>query len=54
LPQINGWSNDSERIKDGKPVPEGFRYSSDNNKEWMTISELRSWLAKNKEKVGNI
>ena len=29
LPQINNWDKDANRIKDGKPVPEGFVYSSD-------------------------
>jgi UDP-N-acetylglucosamine 4,6-dehydratase (inverting) len=44
LPQIHEWSNDINRIKDGKPVPEGFSYSSDNNAEWMTIEKLREWI----------
>ena len=54
LPQIHGWSNDTNRIKDGTLVPEGFSYSSDNNTEWMTVEELRRWIEQNKEKVGNI
>ncbi|MDR2692957.1 MAG: UDP-N-acetylglucosamine 4,6-dehydratase (inverting) [Chitinispirillales bacterium] len=54
LPQIHGWSNDMNRIKYGKSVPERFSYSSDNNTEWMTIDELRRWIEQNKEKVGNI
>ena len=41
-------------IKGGKRVPEGFSYTSDNNKEWMTIPQLQEWIEKNKEKVGNI
>jgi FlaA1/EpsC-like NDP-sugar epimerase len=45
LPVINNWNQSSERIKDGKHVPTGFRYSSDNNKEWMTQEELRDWLS---------
>ena len=54
LPQIHEWSKDNDRIKQGKLVPEGFSYSSDNNSAWMTIAELRQWIEKNKEKVGNI
>ena len=54
LPQIYGWSNDVKRIKQGRPVPEDFFYSSDNNHEWMSIDELRQWIDVNKTKVGNI
>ena len=54
LPQIHEWSKDPHRIKDGKLVPEGFCYTSDNNKQWMTIDQLKIWIAQNKEKVGNI
>ncbi|WP_461257016.1 UDP-N-acetylglucosamine 4,6-dehydratase (inverting) [Treponema sp. R80B11-R83G3] len=54
LPQIHEWSKDVHRIKDGKLVSEGFIYSSDNNKDWMTIKELKEWIEKNKAKVGNI
>ena len=54
LPQIHNWSRDQERIKDGKRVSEYFTYSSDNNKEWMTINELREWIEKNRNKVGTI
>ena len=25
----------------GRPLPEGFHYSSDNNSEWLTVSQLR-------------
>lgn len=34
-------------IKKGKKVKQGFSYSSDNNKEWMTINELRQWIKQN-------
>jgi len=44
LPAIHDWADDPFRIKDGKKVPENFNYSSDNNLEWMTITELRSWF----------
>ena len=47
LPQINEWAKDKLRIKNGKKVPEGFNYSSDNNIDWMKKSELRKWLNNN-------
>ncbi len=54
LPSINNWSNDPERIKGGEKVHPEFTYCSDNNKEWMEISELQEWIEKNKSKIGNI
>jgi len=54
LPQIHEWSNDPYRIKDGILVSPVFSYTSDNNKEWMTIEELKKWIEQNKAKVGNI
>lgn len=54
LPQICEWGEIDKMIKGGKRVPEGFSYTSDNNKEWMTITELRDWISKNKDKVGSI
>jgi FlaA1/EpsC-like NDP-sugar epimerase len=54
LPSINDWSNDSERIGKGKKVDPEFMYSSDNNKEWMEISELKEWIEKNKNKIEKI
>ena len=54
LPQINDWAKDNLRIKDGKKVPEGFVYSSDNNSEWMTKSHLQKWIDANQEYIGKI
>ncbi|AYH02189.1 UDP-N-acetylglucosamine 4,6-dehydratase (inverting) [Pectobacterium parmentieri] len=54
LPVINDWSESPERIKDGKRVPEGFVYSSDNNTEWMNSADLQAWIEKNQHKIGNI
>ena len=54
LPAIHSWDSDVNRIKEGKRVPEGFSYTSDNNKEWMTIAELQKWIAENKAKIGAI
>ncbi len=52
LPAIHEWYNDPQRIKDGKPVPEGFSYTSDNNSQWMSNEALRSWLNDNLAKLG--
>ena len=54
LPAINGWDETPERIKDGKKVPEGFVYASDNNNDWMTIEQLQTWIKTNIDKIGNI
>ncbi|MBQ0929644.1 UDP-N-acetylglucosamine 4,6-dehydratase (inverting) [Ideonella sp. 4Y16] len=54
LPAIHNWDTTSERIKDGVKVPEGFEYASDNNSEWMSIEQLREWVAANAHKIGNI
>jgi UDP-N-acetylglucosamine 4,6-dehydratase (inverting) len=53
LPQINNWGKDKLRIKKGKKVEEGFDYRSDNNYQWMTYQELKTWLTLNKKKIGN-
>ena len=44
LPAINHWNDDPKRIKDGKRVPEGFEYTSDNNLQWMSAEDLSRWL----------
>jgi FlaA1/EpsC-like NDP-sugar epimerase len=54
LPAIHNWDQDAARIGDGKKVPEGFVYASDNNSEWMSTETLRSWMDDNAEKIGKI
>ena len=54
LPSIYDWSQDPERIGKGLKVKSDFLYCSDSNKEWMTISELKEWIKKNQNKIGNI
>lgn len=54
LPAIHNWDQDGNRIKDGKRVPEGFSYTSDNNTEWMLPDDLRTWIETNREKIGLI
>lgn len=42
LPVHTWWSK--ENWVQGKPVPEGFTYSSDNNDQWLTLEQLRSMI----------
>jgi FlaA1/EpsC-like NDP-sugar epimerase len=48
LPMINNWFNSKDRIKEGVLVPSGFKYSSDNNVEWMAVKEVEDWIANNR------
>lgn len=52
IPAIHNWSKDPIRIKDGRLVPEGFSYTSDNNADWMSPEALRDWIDANRDKVG--
>jgi UDP-N-acetylglucosamine 4,6-dehydratase (inverting) len=54
LPAIHNWTASEARIKNGKKVPPGFSYTSDNNKAWMTQEELQDWIAANAEKIGSL
>ena len=54
LPAIHGWSDDPERIKDGVRVRPDFSYSSDNNTEWMSIEDLRTWMERDNKQIGSI
>ena len=54
LPAINNWGTCGKRIKEGKKVPEGFSYSSDNNADWMSEEDLLAWIDINHEKIGRI
>jgi UDP-N-acetylglucosamine 4,6-dehydratase/5-epimerase len=54
LPAINNWSNDNQRIKNGKLVSKDFQYTSDTNHDWMEIQFLQSWIEKNKDKIGKM
>jgi UDP-N-acetylglucosamine 4,6-dehydratase/5-epimerase len=54
LPQLNDWYKTSERIKNGKIVPEDFSYSSDKNSQKMTIKELQTWIMDNRKFIGSI
>ena len=52
LPQINDWGTDTNRIKDGVKVPDGFTYASDTNTEWMNDAELQAWIDTNQAAIG--
>jgi len=54
LPAIHNWSQDPARINGGQLVPDNFTYSSDNNKEWMSIASLQAWIEENRENIGKI
>ena len=54
LPAIYNWSSDSKRNKGGIKVSENFTYTSDTNKEWMSVDELQKWISDNNEKVGKV
>lgn len=38
-PEYASWT--MEPVTDGRPLPEGFRYSSDRNDDWVTVEQLR-------------
>ena len=52
LPAIHNWHMDPKRINGGKLVAPDFTYCSDNNRDWMSIDTLRTWIAQNSEKIG--
>ncbi len=54
LPSIHNWSKDPLRIKNGTQVAPDFIYSSESNKEWMTLEDLNAWIEENKSKIGVI
>ena len=51
LPMIHNWHKDENRIKNGRPVPKDFYYSSKNNTNWLKPSELKDWISKNIDKM---
>lgn len=54
LPAIHDWTNDPQRIGNGKKVADDFIYSSDSNAQWMGPDELRAWITKNHQKIGKL
>jgi len=54
LPAIHDWYQDTNRIGEGRLVSPDFTYSSDNNKDWMSLDTLSRWISDNREKIGKI
>ena len=54
LPRIYNWGHDKTRVKNGIRVQEGFTYSSETNKEWMSDQQLQQWLKENQDYIGKI
>jgi UDP-N-acetylglucosamine 4,6-dehydratase len=52
LPAIHNWSKDQARINGGELVAADFTYCSNNNKEWMSINDLRDWIDYNQNSIG--
>lgn len=46
-PEYHWWT--PKTVEPSKPVPDGFRYSSDTNTDWMTPQDLRDLLPKIEE-----
>ncbi len=46
LPAYHGWDQNAyQRRNGGKACPEGFRYGSDTNSQWLTADQLREMVA---------
>ncbi len=43
-PSYQLWEKRQACVKGAVPLPEGFRYSSDNNTEWLDAEGLKLWL----------
>ncbi len=44
-PTFTWWSSELQRLNGGRPLPDGFAYSSDQNGTWLSVAELRERLA---------
>ena len=54
LPAIHNWSSEEARINGGRKVDQSFIYTSDSNREWMSVDQLRAWIDANRTKIGAI
>lgn len=54
FPAIHFSQLSAASIAAGKRVPENFMYTSDNNTEWMSLEQLREWVAANDAHIGKI
>jgi UDP-N-acetylglucosamine 4,6-dehydratase len=45
-PTVRTWTRETPAyVAEGKPCPDGFTYSSDNNDDWLTVPRLRQLIA---------
>jgi UDP-N-acetylglucosamine 4,6-dehydratase/5-epimerase len=54
LPTIYNCSSDQERNKGGVKVNDNFCYSSEVNKEWLSVDDLKQWIYIDTNKIGKI
>ena len=54
LPAIGNKERLQSMIGDGRKVHSEFVYSSESNKEWMTVTDLRNWIAQNQASLVNM
>ena len=54
LPAIHNWSHDPARIERGTLVAPDFKYSSDSNSDWMSITSLKAWVEESRHHIGKI
>jgi UDP-N-acetylglucosamine 4,6-dehydratase len=45
-PFISRWTSD--HLENGKPIKDGFNYSSDTNTQWLSEQELMAMIAEEK------
>lgn len=47
LPTLNNWHHCTQRIGTGQKVSPDFVYDSGGNSDWMSVAELKNWIAVN-------
>jgi UDP-N-acetylglucosamine 4,6-dehydratase len=50
-PQFGWWAERTRNVEHGKPVPDGFVYSSEVNDSWLTVDEMREMVRPFEEAV---
>jgi len=53
LPSTDSRVNNKKRIGNGVKVAQNFTYCSDNNDDWMKISDLQNWIKKNPDTMNS-
>lgn len=43
-PEFHWWSSETHVVGGGRPVPDGFEYTSDKNDRWLTVEQLRELI----------